>query len=325
LIPLICRLAAITAVLLGFSAVCAQTYPIKPVRFIVPFPAGGAGVDALARGTAQALSDIWRQPVVVDNRGGASGIIGAELAAKSAADGYTLFFAPDPVMSTHPLLFKNLPYDPIKDFAPITTLAILKQGLAVSAAIPVTTVQEFVNLARAKPDALNYGSLGSGSAPHLAMEFFKRVTDIKVAHVPYKGPAPLVTDLIGGTIHSTLLGTSGNLVAATAQGRVRLLAVEGPQRSTQFPDVPTFAEAGYAGFRAPAWFGIVAPARTPKAIIDKVNRDLVAIIRNAEFREKFIGAGRDPGGGTPEEFAALIQDSNRLWAPIVKALNITLD
>ena len=315
------------ALLLGLQVgvASAQTYPAKPVRLVVPFGGGGAGVDVVARGTAQALSDVWNQPVIVDNRPGASGIIAADLVAKSVADGYVLLFAEAPLLSVHPLVFPKLPYDPIKDFAPISSLAFIKQGLAVSTTLPVKNVREFLDYAKTKPGILNYGSYGTASGPHLAMELFKRNTGVEILHVPYKSPAAVVTDLMSGVLHSVIMGSSGNLVGASAQGRVRLLAVEGPKRSEVFPDVPTFEEAGLPGIRAPVWFGIVAPAGTPRPIVDKISRDLIRITGTAVFREKVIGAGREPGGSTPEAFATLIRDTTALWAPIVKAANITLE
>lgn len=310
---------------LGAGAALAQSYPAKPVRLVVPFGGGGAGVDLVARGTAQALSELWNQPVIVDNRPGASGIIAADLVAKSPADGYVLLFAEAPLLSVHPLVYPKLPYDPVRDFAPISSLAFIKQGLAVSSSLPVKNVREFLQYAKSKPGLLNYGSYGAASGPHLAMELFKRNTGIEVLHVPYKSPAAVVTDLMSGTLHSVIMGSSGNLVGASAQGRVRLLAVEGPNRSDVFPEVPTFEEAGLPGIRAPVWFGLVAPAGTPRTVVDKISRDLIKIIGTSVFREKVIGAGREPGGSTPEAFAALIRETTALWAPIVKAANITLD
>ena len=319
-------LAAVTvtfAVLAPGSAT-GQTFPAKAVRIIVPFPAGGTA-DIFSRAMAPFLSNDWGQPVLVENRPGAGNIIAAETVARAPADGYTLLLAPDPVLATNPLLYSKLPYDAIADFAPVTTLVRFGIGIVVNATVPAQNLRELVALAKAKPGGLNYGSFGAGTAPHLVMELFKSVAGIDIVHVPYKGVAPVLTDLTAGVVQSTAI-SAGAAAPQVKAGKLRMLAVDGDKRSPLMPDVPTYAESGYPQMKAPAWWGIVAPAATPRPVIDKLHRDIVKVLNTPEFRDPHaIRVGYEPVANSPAEFAALIRDTTALWAPVIKAANIRLD
>ena len=322
--PMILRLARIVAVALcavlpppAHAAEPAPAYPSKPVRLVVPFTPGGS-TDILARAVGQKLSESWGQPVVVDNRPGAGGIIGMETVAKAAPDGYTLVMGHIGTLAANPALYKTLPYDPVKDFAPVTLIARVPNVLVVGPAVPSRSVAELIALAKAKPGKLDYGSGGNGSAAHLATEYFKLKAGVDLQHIPYKGTAPALQDLLGGQIALMITGLPPVLPHVKA-GKLRILGVASAQRLRQFPEIPTIAESGVPGFEATQWYGILAPAATPKEIVAKLNREFVKALRDPAVGEKLAGEGADPVGDTPGEFAAFIASEIDLWGKVIRA------
>jgi tripartite-type tricarboxylate transporter receptor subunit TctC len=287
------------------------------VRLVVPFTPGGS-TDILARAVGQKLSESWGQPVVVDNRPGAGGIIGMETVAKAAPDGYTLVMGHIGTLAANPALYKTLPYDPVKDFAPVTLIARVPNVLVVGPAVPSRSVAELIALAKAKPGKLDYGSGGNGSAAHLATEYFKLKAGVDLQHIPYKGTAPALQDLLGGQIALMITGLPPVLPHVKA-GKLRILGVASAQRLRQFPEIPTIAESGVPGFEATQWYGILAPAATPKEIVAKLNREFVKALRDPAVGEKLAGEGADPVGDTPGEFAAFIASEIDLWGKVIRA------
>jgi len=306
--------------LLSQNLVLAQ-YPSKPVHVVVPYPAGGA-VDALARVLSQKLSDLWGQQVVVDNRPGASTMIGADQVAKSPPDGYTLLLTAELTLVTVPYLHEKIPYDPLKDFAPITALVSATQALVVNPSLPVNTVKDLVALAKAKPGELTYGSFGIGSTGHLNMEMLQTMTGVRFNHIPYNGAGPAMNDVIGGHIgfmFAALSIVKGNVSA----GKLRMIGVGSNHRSKEFPSVPTISESGVPGFEAKSWFGLVAPAGTPPDIIKKLNQDVTKVISDPAFAAEFLAAqGLEPILGTPEQFAAFIRAESVKLGKVVKEAGI---
>jgi len=306
--------------LLSQNLVLAQ-YPSKPVHVVVPYPAGGA-VDAFARVLSQKLSDLWGQQVVVDNRPGASTMIGADQVAKSPPDGYTLLLTAELTLVTVPYLHEKIPYDPLKDFAPITALVSATQALVVNPSLPVNTVKDLVALAKAKPGELTYGSFGIGSTGHLNMEMLQTMTGVRFNHIPYNGAGPAMNDVIGGHIgfmFAALSIVKGNVSA----GKLRMIGVGSNHRSKEFPSVPTISESGVPGFEAKSWFGLVAPAGTPPDIIKKLNQDVTKVISDPAFAAEFLAAqGLEPILGTPEQFAAFIRAESVKLGKIVKEAGI---
>jgi tripartite-type tricarboxylate transporter receptor subunit TctC len=307
--------AALLMFVTGISI--AQTYPSRPIRLIAPFATGGS-TDLLARIVGQKLSEAWGQQVVVENRGGAGGTIGVEMAAHAAPDGYTLVMGHIGTFGANPTLYPKLPYDPIKDFAPITLLAMVPNGMAVHPALPVRSVRDFVALARAKPGQLLYGSGGSGSAAHLAMVNFELLAKVKLTHIPYKGTGPAIFDLIAGQISTMITGMAA-LMPHIKSEKLRLIAVGTAKRLAVAPDVPTISEAGVAGYEVTQWYGILAPAATPRDIVLKLNAEMVRALRQPEVRERLAADGTVPVGNTPEEFGAHIKAEIAHWAPVVRA------
>jgi tripartite-type tricarboxylate transporter receptor subunit TctC len=304
------------------GAVFAQAFPSRPVTFVVPFAAGGSA-DATTRALSQKLAEAWGQAVIVDNKPGGGTNIGTQYVAKQPADGYTVLFATD-AMVVNTLLYRSLSFDPYRDFAPVSVIAHLDQVMLVPAALPANNMREFVAYAKANPGKLNYGSYGSGSPPHLAYELFKHITKTDIVHIPYKGVAPMVTDFMGGNLQTIVTGVYSALPLVKS-GKARVLGIEG-RRSPLLPDVPTFTEAGLPDMRAPAWWGYAVPAGTPPAIVAKLHRDIVAVVKDPEFRQRrLVEVGLEPVGNTPEEFTALMKDTAVLWAPIIKAANIRAD
>jgi tripartite-type tricarboxylate transporter receptor subunit TctC len=297
-----------TALLVGFSqqAALAQ-YPTKPVHIVVPYPPGGA-VDAFARVLSQQLSDVWGQQVVADNRPGASTMIGAEQVAKSAPDGYTLLLSAELTFVTVPHLYEKIPYDPLKDFAPITALVSATQALVANPSLPAKTVKDIATLTRAKPGELSYGSFGIGSTGHLNMEVLQAMTGARFNHIPYSGAGPAMNDVIGG--HINLMFAALSIVKGNVQaGKLRMIGVGSDRRSREFPDVPTISESGVPGFEAKSWFGLVAPAGTPPDIIKKINSDVTKIILGPAFAEKYLAAqGLEPIVGSSDQFVTFIRD-----------------
>ncbi len=304
------------------SSAFAQSYPNKPIRFIVAMPPGGT-TDILARVVGQKLTESWGQQVVVDNRGGASGIVGMEIGAKAAPDGYTIIVTPASTYAINPSLFKKLPYDIAKDFAPVAVLAQNPFMLLVHPSLPVQSVKELIALAKSKPRQINYSSVGIGTAFHLAMEMFESMAGINMVHIPYKGAAASLTALLSGEVmvaFDALLTTTPHVKA----GRLRALAVTGVKRSRELPDLPTMIEAGVPGYEVMGGFGVLAPAATPKEIVSKLNAEIVKILHMPDVRERFFGLGAEPVGNTPEQFAALIKSEIAKWSKVIKDANVPL-
>jgi tripartite-type tricarboxylate transporter receptor subunit TctC len=312
----------VAALLVGFSQqVALAQYPVKPVRVIVPYSPGGA-VDSFARVLTQQLSEHWNQSVVVENRPGASTMIGAEQVAKSPADGYTLLLTAELTLVTLPHLYEKIPYDPLRDFAPITGLVSATQALVANPSLPVKTVNDVVTLAKAKPGELTYGSFGIGSTGHLNMEVFQAMTGTRFNHIPYSGAGPAMNDVVGG--HVSLMFAALSIVkGSVGAGKLRMIGVGSDRRSGEFPDVPTISESGVPGFEAKSWFGLVAPAGTPPEIIKKINEDVTKVISDPAFARQYLAAqGLVPITGTPEEFAAFIRGETKRWGKVVKDANI---
>ena len=283
---------------------CAQDYPRRPVRLIVPFPPGG-GNDIVARAVAQELGKSLGQQFVVDNRAGAGGAIGAELAARSPADGYTLFLGGVGSHVVNPSLNAKLSYDPIRDFAPVTLIASAPSVLVVNPSLQASSVAEFTALAKANPGKLNYASNGNGSSAQLAAVLYESMAGVRMVHVPYKGVAPALVDLMSGEVQ-LMFGTLVAILPHIKAGRLRALAVTGRNRSALLPEVPTLAESGLPGYEAGSWYGILAPAATSGAIVARLNAEINAAIRQPEVRERLAAEGAEVIGGTPEEFAVHI-------------------
>lgn len=313
--------AWLAAGLVGTAA--AQTWPVKPLRMILPFPPGGT-TDILGRLAAQKLSEALGQQVVPDNRPGAAGNIGTELVAKAPPDGYMLLTAPGSTLTIHPSLYPKLGFDPLRDFAPITTLAAVPNALVVHPSLPVRTVKELVALARARPGQLNYASTGAGQSTHLSMELFKTMAAVKITHIPYKGSAPAVTDLLGGHV-SLMFDNMPSALPHIKANKLRALAVSSPKRSPVAPEIPTVAESGMPGFEVSVWFSVLAPAGTPRDIVERLNRILVKALGAADVRERVLSQGAEPIGNTPEEFTALMKRDLVKWAKVVKDADIKLE
>ncbi len=309
------------AVLLMAAALThAQSFPVKPVRVITPFTAGSA-IDTLARVVGQKLGDTWGQQVVIDNRIGANGIIGTEAAAKAPADGYTVYLGNISTLAVNPHLYLKLPYDALRDFAPVTLAATIPVVLVVHPSLPVKSVRELIALAKAHPGQLNYASGGTGSAQHLPMEMLRVETGINIVHVPYKGLGPAFSDVLGGQVPMMFTGVS-NVVPYMKTGRLRVLAIGSPKRSATLPDVPTVAEAGVPGFDFDSWTGYLVPVGTPRELIVKLHADITRTLAAPEVRDKLVTLGFDLVGGTPEAFATLIRNDIARFGKLIKAAGI---
>jgi len=309
------------AVLLMAAALThAQSFPVKPVRVITPFTAGSA-IDTLARVVGQKLGDTWGQQVVIDNRIGANGIIGTEAAAKAPADGYTVYLGNISTLAVNPHLYLKLPYDALRDFAPVTLAATIPVVLVVHPSLPVKSVRELIALAKAHPGQLNYASGGTGSAQHLPMEMLRVETGINIVHVPYKGLGPAFSDVLGGQVPMMFTGVS-NVVPYMKTGRLRVLAIGSPKRSATLPEVPTVAEAGVPGFDFDSWTGYLVPVGTPRELIVKLHADITRTLVAPEVRDKLVTLGFDLVGGTPEAFATLIRNDIARFGKLIKAAGI---
>ena len=305
---------------IGSGAALAQTaatFPAKPVRFIAPFPPGGS-TDLLARLVAIKLTEAWGQQVTVENRGGAGGTIGVELAARAAPDGYTIVMGHVGTFGFNPTLYPKLPYDAIRDFAPITVLATVPNGMAVHPSLPVKTARDFVALAKAKPGELLYASGGSGSASHLAGEYFKLLTKIDMVHVPYKGTGPAMISMISGQTTMTITGMVA-LMPHVKSNRLKLLGVATMKRLSIMPDIPTINESGVPGYDANQWYGVLTQAAVPRDIIAKLHADIVKVLARPDIKERLAADGAEAVANTPEQFAAHIKAEIARWAPVVKA------
>jgi tripartite-type tricarboxylate transporter receptor subunit TctC len=301
----------------------AASYPAKPIRLVVPFPAGGT-TDILARAVAQKLSEAWGQQVIVDNRPGAGGNIGSDLVAKSAPDGYTLLMGTVGTHAINPSLYAKMPYDHVKDFAPVILVAGVPNVLVVNPSLPVHSVQELIAYAKANPGKLNFASSGNGTSIHLSGELFKTMTGVQMTHIPYKGSAPALTDLVGGQVELMFDNLPSSLPFIKA-GRLRALAVTSGTRAAALPDLPTLAESGLAGFEASSWFGVLAPAGTPRDIVAKLNGAIATWLASPEAREKLSSQGAIAAGGTPDAFARHIAAETVKWAKVVKASGAHVD
>ena len=300
-----------------------QSFPSKPVRMIVPFAAGGAS-DITARIVAPKYSELLGQQVVIDNRAGANGIVGSELTAKSPPDGYTILMGTNGTHTVNVSLYPKLSYDPVKDFVPITSVVSLTNLLVVHPSLPVRTVKELIALAKARPGQLTFGSGGNGGTPHLSGELFKSMANVNLVHIPYKGGGPSTAALIGGEISMTFntLLTSINFVKA---GRLRPIAVTGLSRSPILPDVPTISDSGVPGYESSTWYGLLAAAGTPRAIVSRLHTDMVRVLQAPDVKEQLVQQGADPVGNTPEQFAAIIKSDISKWATVIKVSGATPD
>jgi tripartite-type tricarboxylate transporter receptor subunit TctC len=301
----------------------AQSYPSKPIRLIVPFAAGG-GNDNIARLVGKRVSDSMGQPLVIDNRPGAGGVLGAELAAKSAPDGYTLFLGGVGSHALNPNLIEKLPYDPIGDFAPVALLARAPLILVVHPSVPARDVAEFVAYARKNPGKLNFASNGNGTSAQLAAVMFDSMAGVDMVHVPYKGLAPALTDLLSGQVQLMFSSVVAILPHVRA-GKLRALAVTGTKRMAALPELPTIAESGFPGYEASSWYGILAPAGTPREIVTKLNAELTKALQQPEVRTSLLAEGAEPAGGSPEQFAAYIRTEKERMGKLIRDAKIRLE
>ena len=301
------------------AASFAQTYPARPIRLIVPYPPGGP-TDFVGRVVGQKLSSIVGQQVVVDNRPGAGTVIGSELVARAAPDGYTLLFGTGGGTFLAPLILPRVSYDPLKDFAPVAMLVQSPQVLVVHPSVPVTNVRELIALAKAKPGTLNYASVGNGTSPHLGGELLKSLTNTNIVHVPYKGTAPAMTDLIGGQVH-LMFSSMPTVLAHVKAGRLRLIGTGGTKRSVVIPDTPLIADT-VPGFELVTWYGVFAPARTPAAIVKRLNDEIEKALNDPDTREKLEAQGLEPTIMTPEALKRYTEDDVSRWSRLVRSAGI---
>jgi tripartite-type tricarboxylate transporter receptor subunit TctC len=313
------------AVLLGTAclAAAAQSWPARPIRLMVPYPAGG-GADLLARAVAQPLSEALGQPIVIDNRAGANGIIGTDAVAKAAPDGYTLLLGNIGPNAINQALYSRLPYDCVKDFAPIAELATTPHVLAVNPSVPARSVKELVALAKAQPGQLTYASTGVGGSPHMAGELFDLMAGVQMRHIPYKGASPANADLMGGQV-SMAFNTLPPLLPQIRAGKLRAIAVTTPQRVPVLPDVPTIAEGGVAGYDVSTWYGLLAPAGTPREIVSKLHAEVARVLTRPEMRAQLAEKGFFVELGTTEQFGNLIASEVAKWKKVVKTAHVRVD
>jgi tripartite-type tricarboxylate transporter receptor subunit TctC len=316
-VPLRAAACALVVALCLPSAALAQAYPDRAIRFVVPYPAGGP-LDIVARLLAQKVSQAVAQPVVVDNKPGAGGNIGADVVAKAPADGYTILMGAVATHAINPALYRNMPYDAVRDFAPVTQVASTPNVLVVHPSVPAKSVQEFIAYAKANPGKLNFGSGSTGSAGHLAGELFKVMAGVDMAHIPYKGAAPAMQDLVSGQIQLMFDNLASSLGQVRA-GRIRALAVTTAKRTPLAAELPTVAESGLPGFDISTWFGVFAPAGTPRVALERLHAEFTRALAAPEVREKLLALGADPVGNSPEEFAAFIRAEAQKYARVVSA------
>jgi len=313
-------LTALCAALIA-GTVFAQPYPSKTIRYIVAFPPGG-GADVLSRILAPKLSEALGQQVVIDNRGGATGNIGAEIAARSPRDGYTILFAYAGTHAINPSIYSKMPFKE-SDFAPIIWLSEVPQVLVVHPSLPVKTVKDLIALAKSKPDELTYGSSGSGAMNHLTAELFKLMTGTKMIHVPYKGGGPLAIALLSGEV-SLMLGEPASVVQQVKAGKLRAIAVTSAKRALAMPELPTVAESGVPGYEYSTWYGLLSPAGVPRAIVNRLNKETVAALNDPEIRQRYIAQGVEPIPSTAAHFAAYLKSETAKWTKVVRAAKIPL-
>jgi len=314
-----CSALLVLAMIVGGTSIAqGQSYPTKPLRFVVPFPPGGP-LDIMARGIGMKLQQAWGQPVVVENRPGAGGGIGADAVAKSAGDGYTLLMGAVSTHAINPWLYAKIPYDPVKDFIPVTLVAQVPNILVVNPSLPVKSVKELIAYAKAKPGTLSFASGSTGSTGHLAGELFKTMAGVDMVHVPYKGAAPAMFDLLAGQTQ-LMFDNIANALPQVKGGKLRALAVTTLKRSPAVPDLPTIDEAGLKGFDLTTWFGVLVPAKTPAPLVDKLNAEIVKALSSKELHERLTAMGTEPPSITsPAEFAAFIQRESAKYKQVVKS------
>jgi tripartite-type tricarboxylate transporter receptor subunit TctC len=317
------RLSCWVVLLACAPQVLAQSYPVRPVRIVVPYSAGG-GTDITARAVGQKLNEKWGQSVVVDNRVGANGIIGADAVAKASADGYTLLMSTPAEVSTNPHLYPKIPYNAEKDFAPITLVAVTPLVVAVNPGVDAKNIQELVALAKAKPGTLGYATPGNGSTQHLTGEMIMLTAGIKLIHIPYKGAGQSIPDVLGGQVPVGIYGLLTINQHAKA-GKIRVLAVTTPKRSSTAPEYPTLAESGFPGFDTSLWFGLIAPAATPREVINKIHDDVIQVLKLPDVKARIAEQGADIVGDTPAEFAAFIANESRKYAGVIKQAGVKLE
>ena len=307
------------SLLIGTAA--AQDYPSRPIRLVVTVPPGGAA-DFIARLVGGRLQEAMGQPVLVENRGGAGGTIAADAVAKAAPDGYTLLQNSITTHGIGPHLYSKLPYDPVKDFAPVSGLALLPLIMSVNGDLPFRSVRELVDHSRGNP--VNFASSGNGGAPHMAGELFKSLTGANVTHVPYKGSGPAVADLVGGRVQ-IMFDAAPSLIAHVRAGKLRVLAAASSERNRLLPDVPTFSQLGFPGIEVSLWYGLLAPAGTPRPVIERLNREVARILTAADVRDRLQAQGAEPMPGSPDAFAGFMRAEMQKWAPVVKRAGVKLD
>ena len=312
--------ALLCAVCVAAPAGATESYPSRPIRFIVPFPPGG-GNDIVGRVVAVKLGEVLGQPVVIDNRGGAGGTVGTDITAKAPPDGYTLLLNNISLAVNH-TLFTKLPYDTLKDLAPISLVGRQPNVVVVHPGVPVSSMRELIELARARPGELNYGSGGNGTASHLATEMLKLMTKTSMVHVPYKGLGPALTDLIGGRLQ-VIISTMASALPQLKSGKLRALAVTTARRSSFFPEVPTVDEAGVKGYEFSTWYGLLAPAQTPRSIVDRLNAETRSTLTSASVQQQFAAQGLEPAPSSPQEFGAYLRSEVAKWARVIKASGAT--
>lgn len=318
-----CAVAAALAVSASWAG--AQNFPNKSLRMVIHFPPGGP-TDFVGRALAQKLSEAWKQQILVENRPGAGGIIGIEAVLRSPPDGYTLLFGTGGSLALAPALNSKLPYNVFTDLAPITLVVVNPQILVVHPSLPVRTVNDLIKLAKSKPGQINYGSVGPGSPQHMGMELLKSMTGVNLVHIPYKGTAPAMTDLISGQI-SAMFNSMPSVLPHIANGRMRGIAVGSAKRSPAAPDIPTVAESGPAlkGFQYVTWYALLAPAATPKDVIAKINAESVKALSNPEMVQRLSSQGAEPAPGTPEDLGKFMKNEFEDWKKVIKAANIKLE
>lgn len=319
---LLMPVALLAASVLSLPVQAATAFPTKPIRIIVAYTPAGT-TDILARAVGQKMSEAWGQPVIIDNRPGANGNIGTEVAARAVPDGHSLVMATAGTHGINVSLYRKLNWHPVKDFVPVSLTAMVPNIMVVNNSLPVKNVKEFIAHVKANPGKLSYGSPGNGSTAHLSMELFKTMTGSNIVHIPYKGSAGVLADVMGGQIAVTI-DNMPPYVPQVRAGKIRALAVSTAKRSSAMPDLPTIAEAGVPGYEAGAWFGLLAPAGTPKAIVMRLSAENARILKLPDVSKRISELGADPVGSTPEEFVALIQSEIAKWAKVIKDANVEL-
>ena len=313
------------ALLLAAFSQCAasQAYPARPIRIIVHFPAGGP-TDIVGRAVAQKLAEAWGQQTIVDNRPGAGGILGTDIVVRAAPDGYTLLFATSGSMSITPALNSRLPYNPFKDLAPISLVVINPQILVLHPSLPAHSVKELISLAKARPGQINYASVGPGSPNHLGMEMLKAMAGIDMLHVPYKGTAPALTDLLAGQV-SLMFNSMPSVLPHVKAGKLRGIAVGSSTRSPAAPDIPTVAESGVPGFEYVTWYGLFAPAATPRDIILKINAEVIKMLASPELAQRLASQGAEPASSSPEQLGKYMLEQHERWKQVIKSAHIRIN